>query len=68
MTKDSWGVSLHGMIAAFENPNNEKCVVVVLWQGCSAAPRYHHPMSFLLASCSELANLCVNFSAFVIPT
>lgn len=29
MTKDSWGLSLNGVITAFENPNNEKYVVVM---------------------------------------
>ena len=29
MTEDSWGLSLNGMITAFENPNNEKYVVVM---------------------------------------
>lgn len=54
MTKDSRGLSLNGVITAFENPNNEKYVIVVVtWpllelsHGSAIVP-----LSLLLPSCS----------------
>lgn len=61
MTKDSWGLSLNGVITAFKNPNNGKYVVIVViaWTipwflGCEFPP----PIFFLTCK-SVYTFLCI---------
>lgn len=71
--KTAGGLSLNGMMTAFENPNNEKYVVVVVVVVMSCrlnrltVLQLCCPKHLLLPSCPELINLCVNFYAFITP-
>lgn len=73
MTGDSWGLSLHGMITAFESPNNEKCVVVVsplpeLFDGPAVVLPHECPPPFLfLPRKFVYAFLCLRNTTYMKP-